>query len=217
MSHAVRSATRPGSPMVATRWINTQGLSVYVVAAGCLLLGPWSGAGMELFAMDRAALGHGEFWRFWTGQLVHDSWPHLLLSLTGLAVLQQMFGEELRAASWVLAYAAISLVIGVCWLWFDEFGGLPFGGYDTIVGLSAILHGLFAYAACLAMRRDRLLASSALLIIGVKVVWENLFGPSEFTAGIIDLPVAATTHLYGYAGGLGLGAIIILTRRMIRA
>jgi len=202
--------------MVSTRWINTQGLSVYVIAAGCLLLSPWSSAGMDYFSMDRAALTNVEYWRFWTGQLVHVSWPHLLLSFTGLAVLQQMFGEELRAASWTLAYVVISLVIGVGWLLFDESGWLPFGGYDYVVGLSAMLHGLFAYAACLAMRRDQLLASGALLIIGAKVGWENMYGPSELTAGIIDLPVAATTHLYGYAGGLSLAAIVILTERMTR-
>ena len=198
------------------RLINTQGLSVYVIAVGCLLLGPWSSVGIDYFSMDRAALAGGEYWRFWTGQLVHISWPHLLLSLTGLAVLQQMFGEELRFASWALAYVVISLMIGVCWLLFDESGWLPFGGYDYVVGLSAMLHGLFAYAACIAMRRDRLLASGALLIIGAKVGWENIYGPSEFTAGIIDMPVAVTTHLYGYAGGLGTAAIVMLTGRMIR-
>lgn len=200
-----------------TRLINTQGLSVYVIVAGCLLLGPWSGASMDYFSMDRAALSNAEFWRFWTGQLVHLSWAHLLLSLTGLIVLQQMFGEELRVTSWTLAYVVISLMIGVCWLLFDESGWLPFGGYDYVVGLSAMLHGLFAYAACLAMRRDRVLASGALLIIGAKVAWENMYGPSELTATIIDMPVAATTHLYGYVGGLSLAAIVILTERMTRA
>jgi len=214
---AARHGSRPGLRGALTRWINTQGLSVYTIAAGFLLLSPWSGVGLDYLSMDRAALGNGEFWRVWTGPLVHNSLPHLLLSLTGLVVLQQMFGEELQAVFWAPAYAVISTVIGVCWLLFDEVSWLPYGGYDSVVGLSAILHGLFAYAACLAMRRDRLLASGVLLIIGIKIVWEHLFGPSELSAGIIDMPVAATTHVYGYAGGLGLGAIATLTRRMIRA
>ena len=76
-----------------------------------------------------------------------------------------------------------------------------------------MLHSLFAYAACLAMRRDGLLASGALLIIGAKVVWENMYGPSELTADLIDLPIAVATHLYGFVGGLILGTVMTVSEK----
>ena len=201
--------------MTATHWINDginqRGLSIYTLAIACLLLAPWSDMGMDVFSLDRSELHNGEYWRVWTGQLVHSSWTHLLLNLTGLVVLQQMFGEELRLVIWAWGYAVIAMVIGVCWLAFSEVSWLPFNAYDHVVGLSAMLHGLFAYAACLAMRREGPLASGVLLLIGAKVLWENIYGPSEFTADLIDMPIAVAMHLYGYTGGLILGAVMAVS------
>jgi rhomboid family GlyGly-CTERM serine protease len=193
--------------------INKQGLSIYLLAAGCLLLAPWSEIGMEYFSVDRSELQDGEYWRFWTGQLVHSSWTHLILNMVGLIVLQQMFGNELNFVTWAWGYTVIALVISICWLAFGKLSWLPFGGYDYVVGLSAMLHGLFAYAACLAMRRDGMLAAGVLLIIGAKVVWENMYGPSELTADLIDLPIAVATHLYGFVGGLILGTVMTVSEK----
>ena len=179
-------------------WVNKQGLSLYVLAVVCLLLAPWSELGMDVFSMDRSALKEGEIWRLWTGQLVHSSWAHLWLNLIGLAVLQQIFGDELTPVTWLWGFAVISLVIGVCWLAFGDVSWLSFASRDYVVGLSALLHGLFAYGACLAMRRDTLLAAGALLIIGGKVVWEQINGPSEFTSGLIDIQVVSDVRLCGF-------------------
>jgi len=172
-----------------------------LLVIGCLLLGPWNEAGIELCKLDRSALQDGEYWRFWTGQLVHLSWQHLLLNVAGVIVLQQMFGKELNVVVLLWGYAVIGLVIGVCMLAFSRFG--------SIVGLSAMLHGLFAFAACLAMRRDGLLGWGVLLVIGAKVVWEQLQGGSNFMQELIGLPVAVDTHLYGFSAGLVLGAVMV--------
>ena len=105
------------------------------------------------------------------------------------------------ALAW--SYAVIALAVGTCMLAFTRFG--------TVFGLSAVLHGLFAYGACLAMRRDGLLASGVLLIIGAKVVWEKLQGTETLVERLIDMPVAADMHLYGFATGLVLGAAMALS------
>ncbi len=193
-------------------WVNKKGLSLYLLAVACLLLAPWSEVGMEVFAMNRAGLEAGEYWRIWTGQLVHSSWTHLWLNLIGLAVLQQIFGDELTTRNWLWGFIIIALLIGICWMAFSDASWLLFASRDYVVGLSALLHGLFAYAACLAMRRDSLLAAGALLVIGGKVVWEQLNGPSEFTAGLIDIPVAIDVHLYGFTAGLLLGVAMTVRR-----
>lgn len=186
-----------------TRFINTQGLSVYLLAAGCLILGPWNPDAMQLFSLDRSDLAGGELWRFWSGPFVHLSWMHIGLNIAGLVLLQQMFGQELRPVITVWGYAIIALLIGLCFMAFSRFG--------YVVGLSAVLHGLFAMAACLAMRRDGLLSAGVLLVIGAKVLWEKLEGPSTFVEDLIGLPVAADTHLYGFGAGLVLGAVIALS------
>lgn len=160
---------------------------------------------VRLLQLDRVEIKSGEYWRFWSGPLVHTTWQHLLVNLAGLAVLQQMLGKELRTASWLWGYGVISLAVGLCMIAFSRF--------DIVIGLSAVLHGLFAYAACLAMRRDILFAAGVLIVIGGKVVWEKLQGGSSFMEDFIGLPVAADTHLYGFAAGLVLGVIMIQSAR----
>jgi rhomboid family GlyGly-CTERM serine protease len=198
--------------MPLARWFNTNGLSIYLLLVACLLWGPWSDHGMQIFALDRSGLEQGEFWRLWSGQLVHSSWQHLLLNTAGLVVLQQMFGAELRLQSWLTAFLIISPSIGICWLVSTTITWLPSDSFDYVVGSSALLHGLFAYAACLALRRDRLLAATVLLLIGAKVLWEQMLGPAGFTADLINLPIASSTHLYGYVSGVALGAAMLLIR-----
>ncbi|MCP4002047.1 MAG: rhombosortase [Gammaproteobacteria bacterium] len=181
--------------------ISHHGLSLYIIAVGCILLGPWNPDGIALCELSRSGLKSGEYWRFWTGQMVHSSWESLSLSLVGLILLQQMFGKELRTVVWVWGYAVISLVVGVCMLAFSRYG--------NFVGLSAILHGLFAYAACLAFRRDGLLAAGLLLVLGGKVIWEKLQGGANFMEQLIGIPVAVDANLYGFAAGLVLGAVMV--------
>ncbi|MGI9309484.1 MAG: rhombosortase, partial [Gammaproteobacteria bacterium] len=203
---------RPDSFMSFTRWINVNGLSVYLLAIACLLWGPWSDLALQFFALDRAGLEQGQFWRLWSGPLVHLSWAHVIFNMLGLVVLQQMFGEELGLRNWLIAFTILAPVIGVVWLMSPVIAWLPSNSYAFVVGFSALLHGLFAYAACLALHRDRWLATAVLLVIGLKIIWEQIAGPSAFTSDLIDMPIAADTHLYGYAGGLVLGALMLRFR-----
>jgi rhomboid family GlyGly-CTERM serine protease len=185
--------------------LSRQGASLYLLALACLLLAPYGDSGFDLFALDSGPVSKGEYWRFWTGPLVHLSWPHLGLNLLGLILLQQMLGSEFRLVVWLWGYAIVSLAVGICFMAFSSFG--------YVVGLSAVLHGLFAFAACLAVRRDGLLATGVLLVVGAKVIWEKLHGPSAFIQDLVGLPVAADTHLYGYAAGLVLGTVMAVTGR----
>jgi rhomboid family GlyGly-CTERM serine protease len=185
--------------------LSREGLSLYLLVLGCLLLGPWSPAWLDLFELDRGALQDGEYWRFVSGPLVHNSWEYLGVSIAGVVVLQQLFGRELNTVTWLWGYVLVALVTGVCMLAFSRFGSFN--------GLSAILHGLLAYGAILAMPRDGLLAWGVLLLVGAKVVWEQLQGGATLLQKFIDLPVAADAHLYGFAAGVVLGAVMVASAR----
>jgi rhomboid family GlyGly-CTERM serine protease len=198
--------------MPFARWINTDGLSIYLLAAACLMLGPWSNYGMQFFSLDRAGLEQGEYWRLWSGPLVHASWTHLALNMAGLIILQQLFGEELKGRHWLTAFSVLSPVIGICWYASPAIPWLPANNYAYITGLSAVLHGLFVYAACSGLRRDRVLASIVLLAISTKVALEQIFGASASTAELIDLPVATDAHMYGFVGGVAFGLVARLIR-----
>lgn len=190
--------------------LNRAGLSVYFIAGLCLLAAPWSDTAFDYLALDQAGLSQGEYWRIWSGQFVHTSWIHLCLNLAGLIALQQIFGEELSEYGWLYAAAIISACTGVTWYGLSISG---YGEFEYIVGTSALLHGLFSYAAVLSLLNDRLLGLSVLAVIGVKIAWELFIGSTAESAELIGMPVAAETHLYGYLAGLAAAMPLTLRRR----
>lgn len=191
-------------------WIK-QYLFWLVLVAGCLLLGPWNEAAMDGFGMRRSALQNAEYWRFFTGHLVHSSWSHLAINLAALVVLQQLFGRALRQIEWVWGYAFIGVAIGICLLAFSRFGSV----YGSVYGLSGLLHGLFVFAACRALTNDVLMAAGVLLLIAVKVGWEQINGGSAFMAELIGMPIATDAHLYGALAGAVLGALLATSARSV--
>jgi rhomboid family GlyGly-CTERM serine protease len=200
--------------MLPTHWINQQGLSVYILLAACILLSPWSAASMEHFGLEREALAEHQYWRFWTGHFVHLSWSHLLLNAAGLVLLQQLFGNELQESRWLSGTALIALFMSLCWFFsgVESWLGVPI--YDFVVGMSGLLHGLFAFAACLAIRNDPVLGVGVLLALTFKSAAEIFAGPSDAVVKLIDMPIAVDMHLYGIVGGMVVGVfMILLTRR----
>jgi len=180
--------------------LNSHGITVYVLVFACLLLGPWNQVAMPDYGLLRSGLNDGQYWRFLTGPLVHASWVHLALNMAGLLLLQQIFGAELRAVVLVWAYVVIGITVGICLLAFSRFG--------SVYGFSGMLHGLFACAACLALKRDPLLAAGVLLLLVAKVGWEQMAGGSALMAELIGMPVATDAHLYGALGGAVLGSVM---------
>ena len=72
----------------------------------------------------------------------------------------------------------------------------------SYVGLSGVLHGLFANLALKEALDGR--KSSWLLIIGViaKVAWELTMGASQSTSELINARIAVESHLFGVISGL---------------
>lgn len=181
--------------------ISRAGASLYALAAASLAFAPWNETAVAIFGFARGPVLDGEYWRFLTAPLVHSSWLHLALNVIGLAALQQLFGRELRLLNWIWAYLVIAGLSGLCLLAFE--------GRGTWVGLSGLLHGLFAFAACLALRREPLLAVGALGVVGLKVLVEQLRGPSRLLESWLGTAVAVDAHVYGYVAGALLGVLAV--------
>lgn len=126
---------------------------------------------------DRTALADGQFWRIWTGHLVHFGWPHLAVD-AGLLAILGWFVERSHPAftrwSLVLMPAFISAAI---W-WFDP-------TMQRYGGLSAVNLGLLLYLAAQGWRRD----------------WTDWFWPAVIAVYVGELA------LEYYRGGHGGGAI----------
>jgi rhomboid family GlyGly-CTERM serine protease len=156
-------------------------------------LGEW---GRNTLPYERVALAHGQWWRLLSGHLVHLGWRHALLNCAGLALLWMLFAREFppRRWLWIGLLAAASIDAG---LWFLQ------PTVDWYLGASGVLHGAWAAGACAMYRRGDGSGAALLLLLIVKLIYEQQSGASLFDG---ELPLVSAAHLYGTLGGL-IGAL----------
>lgn len=173
------------------------------------------------FRYERAALLSGEWWRFFTGHLVHLNFTHLALNLFGLFLVCELLWHGLPWAHGcaLLFFSALGTSALFWWLhpelaWY--------------AGLSGVLHGLWAGCALSglwpahicggaapvesALKKKRSVqmfpASSryffiwALMLLALKLGLEAVNGPSPHTEQMIGGTVVSIAHLYGALSGI---------------
>lgn len=149
---------------------------------------------------ERTAIAGGEFWRLWTGHLVHFGWPHFIVD-TGLFLI---LGWMLERKHPRLTYSSLLLmplfISGVLFV-FDA-------GMERYAGLSALNLGLLLVVALQGWQRDwRDWFWPAVLVIYVaEIVFEIMSGGSG--GGMIafddpDVKVATSAHIAGAVYALG--------------
>lgn len=182
------------------------GWAVPAAAAGAALLAGLPGeAARSLLRYDRSDIAGGELWRLLSGHFVHLDWPHLLLNVAGLALVWVLVGRAFRPLQWTVVLLASIAVIDAGFWWL-----LP--GLEWYVGLSGVLHGLFA--AGLVGNAFRHPVESALLGLALfaKLAWEQVGGSLPGTSAFVAGTVVTEAHLYGAVGGLLAGATLAFAR-----
>lgn len=148
-------------------------------------------------AYERHAILAGQWWLLLTGGWLHHNLPHLLLNQAALALLW-LWGADL-VSGWRLLFVLIALVTAV---------DLELLLFDPATlrywGLSAALHGLFAYmtikALCQAERSALIWA--AMLILKL---WFDYHRVDQYTAHLIGTRVHTFSHLLGAVSGALIG------------
>jgi rhomboid family GlyGly-CTERM serine protease len=95
---------------------------------------------------DRAALAQGEWWRVWTGHLVHFGWAHFLVD-TGLLLIVGWFAENRHPWFTRLGLVLMPAFVSASLFWLEP----DLGRY---AGLSAVNLGLLLYVAALGWVHD---------------------------------------------------------------
>lgn len=93
----------------------------------------------ETLIYHRAGVAGGEWWRIWTGHLVHFGWPHFIADVGLLMILGWTLGKQFRTASW-LALTVQPLFITAIIYWMDPL-------MTRYAGLSAVNLGLLLLLA----------------------------------------------------------------------
>jgi len=174
-----------------------------LLALGAMTMLALTGAaGQTSLQYDRSALLAGEWWRLFTAHLVHLGPRHLLLNLGGLLLLGLLFGREYSVADWLII-VLLSMAAVDAGLWLLE------PQVAWYVGASGVLHGIWAAGACAQLRRSHWPSAAPLLLLLVKIGFEQWRGSSVVLG---DLPVIIDAHWYGAIGG----ALFALPRAIAR-
>lgn len=158
----------------------------------------------NLLRYDRDAIYRGEIWRILTGNLSHAGMGHWTVNMIGLWLLWYIYVDSQQKQLkmlFVLFIASIGTCTGILFLepqlkWY--------------VGLSGALHGLFAAGIVLSFRSEPKIQFLLAILLGSKLVYEQIIGPlpgSEQTTGI---PVIVNSHLYGAITGIITGYLMKL-------
>lgn len=141
---------------------------------------------------ERGALDDHQWWRLVSAHWVHLSWQHALLNCAGLALLWVLFAREYSPRRWLWIVTASTITIDAG-LWFLR------PAVEWYLGASGVLHGVLVAGAYACYRRGEALGAVLLLLLAVKLVYEQQAGGSLFAA---DLPLVPDAHLLGALGGL---------------
>ena len=158
-------------------------------------------AGREFLRYDRPAIGAGEFWRLLSGHFAHLGIPHLILNLTGLALVWFLVADHLTRRQWlVIAVITIAGIDVGFWLLQPQLVGY--------VGLSGLLHGLLAAGIVAGIGAGRVEPVVLAVILAAKIIYEQVAGSlpgSETTTGGAGIVAA---HAYGAVAGAIAGGIL---------
>lgn len=176
--------------------------AVPAALAAVVLLTSLGGEALRLaWRYERGAVLAGEWWRLATGHLVHLGWGHALLNLAGTALAAALFAGRLDGRGWSLAAAAAAAAIGAGFLLLEP-------DLTWYVGLSGVLHGVFVAGALALLLARQAEGALLLVLLAVKLVWEQFYGALPLSEGSAGGPVVVDAHLYGAIGGLLAAAAI---------
>ncbi len=144
---------------------------------------------------DRNAIYQGEWWRLFTGHLMHNNAWHLGMNFGALIVILAVQGMHLTVARFLVLLIAGCLMISLDILFLSP-------NMMIYCGLSGWLHCLLVWGALADIVKHW--SSGWLILIGVfiKVIWEQIHGGSSEIITLIGSKVAVDAHLFGAFTGL---------------
>jgi rhomboid family GlyGly-CTERM serine protease len=159
--------------------------------------------GPALFRYDFYDIQNGEWWRFISAHLTHNTWNHFFLNMLGLAIMAYLFMAVATWQRWLIIMIGGSVFSSTCFYF------LKSEDYNY-VGMSDVLHGVIIAFAMLDYKNFKL--GSLILIAGTigKVIWEQSPWYIETSGEFIGGRVAIDSHLYGTIAGLVFGCLFLL-------
>lgn len=149
---------------------------------------------LEALRYERGLLLH-EPWRLATAHLTHLGVAHLAMNGVGLLLIWRRLGDAMPVSRWMLTIvlSAAGVNLGL-WLFSPDI--------TWYVGLSGVLHGMWAAAAWSRVRTQPGSGYALLSLLVLKLVVEQCSSGAGATAALMGAEVVIDAHLYGALAGL---------------
>ena len=170
----------------------------------CLFVHLLPDSAQQILRYENVAVSKGQWWRLLSAHFVHLGWVHFLLNAAAALLLSQLFEQYWHRTDVVFGSAFIGVVICAALYFF----------YPSIawyVGLSGILHGLFAAAAIRMLIAKQKIACLLLICLALKLVYEALSGATS-NEELLGGQVIEEAHLWGSIAGLVYSGLIYTSR-----
>ncbi|MEO6875789.1 MAG: rhombosortase [Opitutaceae bacterium] len=131
----------------------------------------------EALIYDRDAIAQGEWWRIWTGHLVHFGWAHFVPDAGLFVILGWLLESRHRLLSWFLLVTLPAVISGS--LYFGDRGMTHYGG------LSAVDMGLLVFLACSGWQKN----------------WFDWFCPAVLAVYVAEI-IIENVRGHGHGGGM---------------
>src|SRR5690554_4420368 len=133
-----------------------------------------------------------QIWRIFGAHLVHIHLQHAVYNALGLGLLTAVFYKQFnnRLLFNVMLLSAFTATLVSVYL----------GGEPHFVGLSGVLHGVYAYAALQLLQTERTKGLVLLALLALKLVYDFITAGNEL-AWLDGAAVAHWCHLGGALGG----------------
>lgn len=186
-----------------SRWL-AMGLTVLAVLVMLSLQG-WGA--QETLAYQREAIASGQWWRLYTGHLVHFTNYHLLMNCVGLLVVTYLFLWRLTPALLLLHWLLVPWLVGLALFLFST-------GLDEYRGFSGVFYSLLMTGLLSSRRADALFAWGGIILLVAKSIYEHLPAfDDRYMLDKIGAPIAADAHLYGLLVALLMAAGVWAVKR----
>jgi rhomboid family GlyGly-CTERM serine protease len=173
---------------------------VFLIVTAAAVVVQFNSGWRESLLCDRDAILAGEWWRIWTGHLVHFGWPHFVAD-AGLFIILGRLLERPHPVISRLALVVMPLVICVTIYWLDP-EMVRYGG------LSAINFGLLLFLAANGWQKNWVdwFWPAVLAIYVGEVILESVYGHGH-GGGMIQFDdpsvrVGTAAHIGGGAFGI---------------
>ncbi len=170
-----------------------------ILAIACLFLALYGDQVAEALIYRRSLIGDGEWWRLFTGNLLHTNTNHLLLNLGGLFLIWFIYWD-VADQRWQAAFLGFPLILNTTLLyWLTP-------SMEAYVGLSGALHGTIVAFGLADYPKNRWISVGLVIGVAIKLAYEQWTGSPEGMEQIIGTKVAIDAHLWGAVSGLLIGA-----------